>query len=216
MAADSNTADHPRIIDARIPASQRTAGAVPTPSLAAPFGLRLADPGSADVTRITAWMSAPHVAPYWQQAWPEERWHDHLRRMFEDTYERPYIVSIDGREFGYVELYRAARDVVADHYEAEPHDIGLHGAIGDLDYVGKNVAFRFWLAIVPAIFEADPQCRRVVTDPAADHPVAVRLDALASAKLGGRELGRVELPHKAAVLFEFPRPDAREGVPAAP
>src|SRR5699024_13774 len=104
------------------------------------------------------------------------QWHAHLSQMYDNTYERPYILEIGGEAVGYVELYRAARDVVADHYDAHAWDIGLHGAIGNTDYVGKTVGFRFWMDVIPAIFHAEPQCRAVVTDPAVDNAMAVRLD----------------------------------------
>ncbi|MDO5052698.1 MAG: GNAT family N-acetyltransferase [Pseudoclavibacter sp.] len=202
-----SSAPHPRRIDDRVPASARTAPAPPLPLLHGEIRLRYAEPDGEDLRRIHAWMNAPHVAPYWQQDWPQERWRAHLGQMYEDDYERPYIAEFRGEPVAYVELYRAARDVVAEHYDADPWDLGLHGAIGERSAVGKNLAFRFWLEVIPAIFAAEERCTAVVTDPAADHPVAVRLDQLAADRMGGQRLGEVRLPHKRAVLFRFPRPD---------
>jgi len=179
--------------------------APPTPVLPAPWLIRVARADGDDLDLVHGWMNAPHVAPFWDQAWSRERWADELGTQLAGSYSRPYIVEMSGRPFMYVELYRAARDVVADHYPALPHDIGLHGAIGEPDMAGRGIAFRFWLHILPAVFAAEPQCRRVVTDPAAEHTVARRLDEGVARRVGGSMLGEVQLPHKRAALFVYPR-----------
>lgn len=204
------TNQHPRRIDHRIPARQRTAPPPPVPLLRrGGITLRYAEPNGGDLRLIHGWMNAPHVAEFWNQDWPLEHWGAHLAQMYDDTYERPYIAELNGRPIAYVELYRSARDVVADHYAAHPWDLGLHGAIGETDLVGKNLAFLFWLDVIPAIFRAETECEAVVTDPAANHPVAVRLDQLVADRIGGENLGEVELPHKTAVLFRYSRSGAR-------
>ncbi|MEF3323261.1 MULTISPECIES: GNAT family N-acetyltransferase [Gulosibacter] len=167
--------------------------------------MRRAEPYGEDLRNIYEWMNADHVAPYWEQAWTMSRWQRHLEQMYAHTYERPYIVDVNGRPGAYIELYRAARDCVADHYRADRYDIGLHGAIGARELVGKNLAFLFWLDVIPAIFAAEPECESIITDPAASHPVAVRLDQVVADRVGGENLGEVELPHKRAVLFRFGR-----------
>lgn len=203
------TDQHPRRIDHRIPASQRTAPPPPVPLLRrGGITLSYAEPNGRDLRLIHSWMNAPHVAEFWKQDWPLEHWEAHLSQMYDDTYERPYIAELNGRPIAYVELYRSARDVVADHYAAHPWDLGLHGAIGETDLVGKNIAFLFWLEVIPAIFRAEPECGAVVTDPSADHPVAVRLDQLVADRIGGENLGEVDLPHKTAVLFRYSREGA--------
>lgn len=208
-AHPANTRSHSRRIDDRIPPSQRVAPAPLLPRLVeGQVHLRYAQPDGDDVRRVHEWMNAPHVAEFWQQDWPLDHWQAHLAQMYDDTYERPYIAEFRGRPVAYVELYRAARDVVADHYEAHAWDLGLHGAIGERQAIGKNLAFRFWMDVIPAIFAGEPECQAVVTDPAADHPVAVRLDQLAADHLGGERLGEVQLPHKRAVLFRFSRAGA--------
>lgn len=198
--------DHSRNIDWRIDPSFLVAPEPPLPVLKRPrMSLRRAEPSGEDLRLIQEWMSAPHVAPFWDQAWSLERWGAHLSQMYEHRFERPYIAELDGRPAAYVELYRSGRDVVADHYDAEPYDLGLHGAIGEAAFVGKNLAALFWLEVIPAIFEAEPECRAIVTDPAADHPVAVRLDQFVADAVGGERVGEVELPHKRAVIFRYSR-----------
>ncbi|RZS40848.1 hypothetical protein EV193_103162 [Herbihabitans rhizosphaerae] len=73
---------------------------------------------------------------------------------------------------------------------------------------GRGLDYRFWLLLTDAVFAVEPQCRRLVTDPAADHPIARRPDAAVAAKAGGAELGEVDLPHKRAALFVYPRTPA--------
>lgn len=201
----TSTAEHPRIIDARIPDSQKVAPKPPVPELTEKRYLRLAAPDGADCQLIHDWMKAPHVAPAWKQDWPLEQWHAHLSQMYDNTYERPYILEYDGEAVAYLELYRAARDVIADHYDAHAWDIGLHGAIGNIKYVGKTLGFRVWMDIIPALFRAEPQCRAVMTDPAVDNEMALRLDQGVANRIGGENLGEAQLPHKKAVLFRYSR-----------
>ncbi|TCP45115.1 RimJ/RimL family protein N-acetyltransferase [Tamaricihabitans halophyticus] len=186
----------------------RAVGAPPIPVLPEPWRLVPARADGTDLDLVHGWMNSPQVAPFWQQAWPRERWAAELRTQLAGNYCRPFLLLLNERPIGYIELYRAARDVVAHHYPALPHDTGLHGAIGEPDLIGRGLAYRIWLHMIEAVFAADPHCRRMITDPAADHQVARRLDAAVARKVGGAELGEVELPHKRAALYIYPRTPA--------
>ncbi|MGO1050182.1 GNAT family N-acetyltransferase [Crossiella sp. CA198] len=198
----------PREIHTGLAAAALAAGPPPLPVLTAPWSMALVRPEGEDLDLVHEWMNLPHVAEFWDQAWPRERWAATLRAQLAGTYCRPFILRLGGRPIGYVELYRAARDVVAAHYPALPHDVGLHGAIGDPEVAGQGLAYKFWLEVIPAVFAAEPDCRRMVTDPAADHRVARRLDAAVAVVTGGGLLGEVDLPHKRAALYAYPRTPA--------
>src|SRR5690606_39688434 len=89
-------------------------------------------------------MNRPHVADFYDQAWPRERWAEELAGQASGTFSRPLIISEDGADIAYIELYRAARDVVGRTYPAEPHDVGLHIAIGRRVDTGRGTGTRIF------------------------------------------------------------------------
>ena len=102
----------------------REVSAPPTPTMAEPYSLRLVDPDT-DAEMISEWMDRPHLAEAWEYDWPPARWQRYLRAQLDGEYSRPFVGSFRGGDFGYVELYRAAKDSIAPRYDADPHDIGL-------------------------------------------------------------------------------------------
>src|SRR4029078_6958681 len=90
----------------------RAVGAPPTPVLAAPYTIRLAD-ADADADMVSEWMNRPHLAEAWEYDWPPSRWHRYLSAQLEGEYSRPFIVRFRGEAFAYIELYRAAKDSIA-------------------------------------------------------------------------------------------------------
>jgi lysine N-acyltransferase len=60
----------------------RAVGAPPTPTLAAPYAIRLADP-DADAEMVSEWMNRPHLVEAWEYDWPPSRWHRYLSAQFE-------------------------------------------------------------------------------------------------------------------------------------
>jgi hypothetical protein len=111
----------------------REVAAPPTPALAEPYRIRLVDP-DADAVMISEWMNRPHLVEASEYAWPPARWQQYLRTQLEGEYSRPFICSFRGGDFGYIELYRAAKDSIAPRYDADPHDVALHAAIAELKF----------------------------------------------------------------------------------
>jgi RimJ/RimL family protein N-acetyltransferase len=144
----------------------RGVGAPPTPILADPYRLRLVDP-DADAEMISEWMNRPHLVEAWEYDWPAARWRRYLRAQLDGEYSRPFICSHRGGDFAYVELYRAAKDSIAPRYDPDPHDIGLHGAIADLELVNRGIGATVLPRIVASVFELEPRCCRMMFDP--DH-----------------------------------------------
>jgi RimJ/RimL family protein N-acetyltransferase len=144
----------------------RAVGATPTPILADPHRIRLVDP-DADTELISEWMNRPHLVEAWEYDWPPARWQRYLRAQLDGEYSRPLICSFRGKDFGYIELYRAAKDSIAPRYDADPHDIGLHAAIADMKFVNRGIGPILLPRVVASVFELEPHCRRIMFDP--DH-----------------------------------------------
>ncbi len=165
------------------------------------FDLRVVDPDSADLDVVHRWMNTDEVAAGWAQAWPREQWRRHLIEQLAGTYTLPVMIGHGGVDIAYAELYRAHADVVGQCYPSDPHDVGVHLAIGSAAHRGGGWGARIGVALIDAGFRAEPRCLRMLTEPDATNTAAVAV----SAGLGMTRLGVVELPHKTAVLFAAER-----------
>lgn len=172
----------------------------PTPQLAEPYALRLVDP-ERDAEMIAEWMNRPHLVEAWEYAWPVERWRRYLEAQLAGEYSRPFIGSFRGKDYGYIELYRAAKDSIAPRYDADPYDLGLHAAIADVRIVNKGFAPILLPRIVASAFEQDPKCRRVMFDPDHRNSGARRLCEYANCTF----LGEHEMSNRRMALYAWPR-----------
>jgi lysine N-acyltransferase len=170
----------------------------PLPVLAGAWRTRVVDPDTRDLDLVHRWMQAPHVAAFWHQAWPRERWEEELRGQLSGRHSLPVLVSRAGGDpVIYLEVYRAARDVVAKVYPARPHDLGLHVAVGELSMTDQGLVRGLLPVLTAALFEADPRCTRVLLEPDVRNRRAI-----ASFTAGGfAPVGEVLLPDKVALLM---------------
>lgn len=155
-----------------LPATSVLPSQPPVPVLTggfADFAFRVASPSpdSADAALVAEWMSRPHLVETWEQPWGPERWAEDWRAKLATTYSVPLILSLRGEDIGYMEIYRPHRDEIGAVYASEPHDLGLHIAVGDPELVGQGIVGPMLGALPPALLDADPECRVVVGEP--DH-----------------------------------------------
>ncbi|KZS70114.1 siderophore biosynthesis protein [Mycobacterium kansasii] len=136
----------------------------PTPAVPSPYAFRLADPDT-DAEMIAEWMSRPHLARAWECVWPAARWQRYLRAQLDGNYSRPFVGSLDGQYHGYLELYRAAKDLISTLYESDPYDLGIHAATADPNIITLGVAQLLLPHFVASVLNAEPQCRRIIFDP---------------------------------------------------
>lgn len=178
-----------------------TADAPPIPVLTDPWKARTAHPDGYDLHLIHRWNQAPHVAAFWRQAWTLPRWEEELRGQLDGDDIRPLLISWHGRPVIYAEVYRAARDQVAQCYQVRPHDLGLHVAVGDLAMTDRGLVRSLLPQLTHALFDADPHCTRIVMEPDVRNRRAIR-----AFQAGGFMVAdEIMLPNKVAVLMVCPR-----------
>ncbi|MEU4312569.1 GNAT family N-acetyltransferase [Nocardia sp. NPDC024068] len=195
-----------------IPEEVRAAPAPLVPWFPEPFALRAVDADGDDPATIASWMARPHLVDTWEQDWPVERWHRHLTAQLTGTYSLPCVLSLDFagvdrpelgvRDVAYVELYRPAKDEIARLYDAGPTDIGFHIATADPELTGKGVISR-WIGLLgEAVWDQDPDCRRLLCEPDHRNPRMRR----ALVKNGWTELGEFDIrPTRRIALHVLPR-----------
>lgn len=179
---------------------------VPLPTLDGNWSLRPVEvtgdeTGGPDVALVHRWMNDEHVSVNWSQAWPLEQWHKELVTQLDGDHSVPCVVSADGRQVAYVELYRVARDKLADCYPYDPHDLGVHIAIGERDSIGRGLGSSLLRAVARGLLAADPRCRRVVAEPNVHNGASIG----AFAKAGYVREREVGLPGKNSALMVFSR-----------
>ncbi|QLG28945.1 acetyltransferase [Halorarum halophilum] len=117
-----------------------------------------------DLGRLHAWLGSDHVKPYWQLDLPLPAFRDRLAEKLDDDYLTPYIGCLDHVPMSYWECYWAAEDDVANHYDAEPTDQGVHLLIGPEKYLGHGYALPLMRAVVAMQFR-HPETERIIAEP---------------------------------------------------
>lgn len=174
---------------------------VPLPELGEGWSLRpveiTGETGGPDVTVVHEWMNSEHVAVNWEQAWSRAEWHTELATQLDGAHSLPCIVSLDGRQVAYVELYRVVLDKLAGCYPCHPNDLGVHIAIGERQAIGRGLGSSLLLAVARGLLAADPGCRRVVAEPNVHNAASIA----AFAKAGYTREREVGLPSKNSALM---------------
>lgn len=180
-----------------------------TPPVNDPYGLRVADP-VADANLVSEWMNRPHLVETWEYPWPPARWQRHLQAQLDGEYSRPFIGSFRGKDVGYIEIYRAAKDSIATRYHADPYDLGVHAAVADLKLLNRGLVPLLLPRVVAGLFEIEPRCRRVMFDPDHRNIGARRVCEFAKCAF----LGEHQMSNRKMALYALPRtpddiPDVR-------
>jgi RimJ/RimL family protein N-acetyltransferase len=174
--------------------------APPLPRVRAPWSIRPARVAE-DLERVWRWMQAPHVAAFWKQDWPVERWRAELERQAAGDHSLPCMLDFEGTPVAYLEVYRVVRDRLAGYYPERPHDLGVHVAIGEPGHTGRGLGRALLREVAEGLLAADPRCTRVVAEPDARNAPSLRAFTAA----GFRPVGSIHLPDKRATLLVYPR-----------
>lgn len=127
------------------------------------ISLRQASMGR-DLGRLHRWLGSEHVKPYWQLDLPLPAFEQVFAEKLADDHLTPYIGCLDYVPMSYWECYWAAEDDVANHYDADPNDRGIHLLIGPEEYLGCGYALSLLRATVAMLFR-HPEANRVITEP---------------------------------------------------
>lgn len=159
------------------------------------------DDGGPDVRLVHRWMNLDHVASTWLQAWSLTRWRDELAHQLSGTHSLPCLVGYQGRQIGYLEIYRVVRDKLGECYPCHEHDLGVHIALGEPDAIGRGLGSSLLRSVAEGLLAADERCRRVVAEPDLHNGASIR----AFTKAGFVRRADVGLPTKNAALMVFSR-----------
>lgn len=154
-----------------------------------------------DLAQFHRWQNDPRIAEFWLEAGDLDHHRQYLEAQLADPHTMPLIASLDGRPFGYFEVYWAKENRIGPHCDADDYDRGWHVLIGEADIRGRDYITAWMPSIVHYIFLSDPRTRRVVGEPAANHQQQIRnLD-----RGGFGKVREFDFPHKRALLVSLSR-----------
>ncbi|AJC48486.1 GNAT family N-acetyltransferase [Allofrancisella guangzhouensis] len=149
-----------------------------------------------DLDTIHKWMNKPHVAKFWNLNKPKEHLKKHFCNMLSNANQNLFILSIDGREIAYAEIYNAKKDRIAGYFPANDNDYGWHLLIGPEDAIGRGYSKLLVEALSKYCF-SELGADKVVFEP----DVRVIPFQKIAPKIGYKNQGQINLPEKQAYLF---------------
>ncbi|QIV93941.1 GNAT family N-acetyltransferase [Allofrancisella frigidaquae] len=149
-----------------------------------------------DLDTIHKWMNKPHVAKFWNLDKPKEHLKKHFCNMLSNTNQNLFMLSIDGREIAYAEIYNAKKDRIAEYFLANDNDYGWHLLIGPEDAIGRGYSKLLVEALSKYCF-SELGADKVVFEP----DVRVIPFQKIAPKIGYKNQGQINLPEKQAYLF---------------
>lgn len=117
-----------------------------------------------DLGRLHQWLKSDHVKPYWQLDLSLFEFRRKLREKLTDNHLTPSIGCLDHVPMSYWECYLTTEDDLANHYDADPNDRGIHLLVGPEEYLGEGYALPLLRAVVAMQFRR-PDTERVVAEP---------------------------------------------------
>ncbi|MCR9141604.1 MAG: acetyltransferase [bacterium] len=163
--------------------------------------LRGVDPDQ-DAGLMHAWSLRAHVREYWVLGEGLDGVRKYLREKIDSAYLEPRLIYIDGAAAGYTELYEYNRDPVAKVFPGVEDSRGWHIFLGEERFIGAGYAIHVGRAILDELF-ARSTCNAVYCEPDVRN---LRMHRFVQ-KLGHREVGRVHLHDKTALIMQCDRAD---------
>jgi len=160
-----------------------------------------------DLDLVHRWMNEPHVAEFWQMAWPVDAVGAYLQRQCDADHLQPWIAWVDGERIAYVETYVVDRDPLAEHIAVEPGDRGWHVLVGPRDAIGSGRPRAVGRAVLQMLFDL-PGTDRVVCEPDVRNTRMIRF----CEHLGHHLVAEIDLPDKRAALLACTRTSFEESI----
>ncbi|WP_137286402.1 GNAT family N-acetyltransferase [Halorussus salinisoli] len=161
----------------------------------------------ADLGMLHAWLNEDHVLPYWQLDDPLPEFRDALAEKLADDHVTPYVGHLDHVPMSYWECYWATDDPIADYYDADPADQGIHLLVGPPEYLGHGYAEPLLRAVTEMQFRHG-ETDRIVTEPDVRNEIVHHVFE----KCGFEPRREIEMDEKTALLMVCERDRFERGV----
>jgi siderophore synthetase component/RimJ/RimL family protein N-acetyltransferase len=159
------------------------------------FEMRLFDLEK-DLDLLHRWMNSEHVIQFWQLNKSQDELKTHFEEMLADPHQELVIISLDGEDLVYFEIYSATGDRIEGKYQQQDHDWGYHGLIGEISSIGKGLAIPIAKETMRYIFECK-KAQRIISEPDEQAIASEKVDL----RLGFEFQHYIDFPEKRAKLF---------------
>ncbi len=149
-----------------------------------------------DLDTLYEWMNNHHVAKFWNLNKSKKFLKKHFCNNLSKPHQDLFILSIDGEEVAYAEVYNAKEDRISSYCSIKENDYGWHLLIGPEECIGKG----FSELLVEALSEycfSQLNAQRVVFEP----DTRVKQFHSIAPRIGYKNEGEILLPEKKAYLF---------------
>jgi acetyl CoA:N6-hydroxylysine acetyl transferase len=155
----------------------------------------------ADLDCFHRWMNDKQVNLVWEDAGNLATHRRILEERRDDPHMLALIAALDGKTFGYFEVYWAKENRLGPFYEANDYDRGWHVAIGEPACRGKQFIAAWLPSLMHFMFLDEARTQRIVGEPSATHAQQIRnLD-----RSGFAKVKHFDFPHKRALLVTLTR-----------
>ncbi|AGT10748.1 GNAT family N-acetyltransferase [Paracoccus aminophilus] len=154
-----------------------------------------------DLPTFHRWQNDPRVAAFFEESGTLDQHRALIERMLADPHLLPVIGALDGRDFGYFELYWARENRLGAVHDCAPWDRGWHVLIGEEDIRGAEHVTAWLPALMHYMFLSEPRTRTILGEPKASH-----VQQLRNLTRGG--FGKIrdfDFSHKRAALVALDR-----------
>ncbi|WP_332697184.1 GNAT family N-acetyltransferase [Halalkalibacter lacteus] len=149
-----------------------------------------------DLERLHHWHHQAHVIPFWKQNFPLPDYKAHLQKLLDDRHQTLYIGHVNGEPMSYWECYWAKDDIIADYYQVDDEDQGIHLLFGPNEYLGKGLALPFLRAMTAFLFQHEATSK-IVAEPDIRNEKMIHIFK----KCGFEPQKEIELPDKRGLLM---------------
>ncbi len=155
-----------------------------------------------DIDILYSWVTKPY-AKYWGML---EQSKDEVYKGYEEIdqnlFHHAYIGELNGEPIFLMERYKASEDILADYYEAEMNDFGMHILVAPAQKRIPQFTWYIFSTIMEYFFSL-PYVERVVVEPDVNNEKIHILNK----KAGFVYQKEIQLPQKTAALAICTRED---------
>jgi RimJ/RimL family protein N-acetyltransferase len=149
-----------------------------------------------DLERLHHWHHQAHVIPFWKQNFPLPDYKAHLQKLLDDRHQTLFIGHVNGEPMSYWECYWAKDDILADYYEVDDEDQGIHLLFGPEKFLGKGLALPFLRTMTAFLFQ-HKATSKIVAEPDIRNEKMIHIFE----KCGFERQKEIELPDKRGLLM---------------
>ncbi|WP_368504997.1 GNAT family N-acetyltransferase [Alkalihalophilus sp. As8PL] len=149
-----------------------------------------------DLEKLHQWHHQDHVIPFWKQNFMLPDYKVHLQKLLADQHQTLYIGHLDDEPMSYFERYWTEDDLIANYYDAEVGDQGIHLLIGPDAFLGKGLALPLVRAMTAFGFQ-HPETKKIIAEPDIRNKKMIHVFE----KCGFEAVKEVDLPDKRGLLM---------------